>query len=73
MFALHVDAGNIFMDWGLIMSFSTVIKEWASTKAHIGYYSQLFYYNNLLYDSFLTHIFFMENSKELVKMDEGLV
>jgi len=42
MLDLHVDAGNIFMDWGLIMPFSAVIiiKEWASTEVHIGYYSQ---------------------------------
>ena len=38
MFAFHVDAGNIFVDWGFIMSFSTAIEEWVSTEVHIGYF-----------------------------------
>ena len=67
----HVDAGNIFMDWGLIMSFSTVIKEWVSTKVHIGYCSQFYYDKNLLHESSNTCCF-MENSRELMKIDGGL-
>ena len=32
MFAFHVDAVNVFMDWGLIMLFFTAIEEWVSAK-----------------------------------------
>ena len=63
MFAFHVDAGNIYMDWGLIMSFSTVIKKWDSTKVQIEYYSQFYYTKNFLNESFLMHIFLWKTAK----------
>ena len=63
MFDFHVDAGNIFMDWGLIMSFSTAIKEWVSTKFHIGYCSYFCYNKNLLNESFLMHISLWKTAK----------
>ena len=72
MFAFHVDANNIFMDWGLIMSFSTAIKESVSTKVHIGYFSYFYYNKNFLNESFLAH-FSLENGKELMKIDGGLL
>ena len=63
MFAFHVDAGNIFMDWDLIMSFSTAIKERISAKVHIGYCN-----NSIIIKSLKRELsnpyFFTENGKE---------
>ena len=57
MFALQVDAGNILMSWGLIMSFSSAIKKWVSIQVYMEYYSQIFYNKIFLKESFLMHIF----------------